>query len=174
MEGTWTFVTFIYDHLIGKCLIEMSRVTAASWWCCSVVSNSLPLRGLQHVRFPCPSLSPGVCSNLCPLSQWCYLTISSSATPFSICLQYFPTSRSFPMSPLFASGGQSTGASFSFSISLSNEYSGLTSFRVGLILLSKGLSKIFSSTTIQKHKFLGTQSSLQFASHIHTWLLEKP
>ena len=158
MEGTWIFVTFIYNHLIGKCLIEMSRVIAASWWCCSVVSNSLPLHGLQHVRLPCPSLSPGVCSNLCPLSRWCYLTISSSVTPFSIFLQFFPTSRSshsFPVSLLCASGGQSTGASFSFSISLSSEYSGLTSFRVDLILHSKGLSKIFSSTTIQKHKFLG-------------------
>ena len=126
MEGTWIFVTFIYTHLIGKCLIETSRVIAASWcYCCSVVSNSLPLHGLQHVRLPCPSLSPGVCSNLCPMSQWCYLTISSSATLFSICLQSFSTSRSFPKSPLFTSGGQSTGASASASVSPMNIQGGL-------------------------------------------------
>ena len=103
----------------------------------------------------------------------CYLTISSSATPFSICLQSFSTSRSFPKSPLCIRRPKYW--SFSFSISLSNEYSGWTYVRVGLIsLFSKGLSKIFSSTTIQKHKFLGTQPSLRFTSHIHTWLLEKP
>ena len=78
----------------------------------SVMSNSLQPGGLQHTRIPCPSPSPGVYSDSCPLSQWCYLTISSSATPFSFC-QSFPASRSFPMSPLFASGGQSVGASAS-------------------------------------------------------------
>ena len=80
------------------------------------MSDSLQPHGLQHARFPCPSLSPGVCSNSCPLSQWCYLTISSSATLFSFCFQSFPASGSFPVSWLFASGGPSIGASASASV----------------------------------------------------------
>ena len=93
------------------------------------MSNSLRPNGLQHIRLPCPSLSPRVCSYSCPLSQWYYLTISSSAALFSSCPQSFPASGSFPMSRLFASDGQSTW-SFSFSISPSNEYWGLISFRI--------------------------------------------
>ena len=87
------------------------------------MSDSLWPHGLQHTRLPCPSLSPGICSNSCPLSRWCHTTILSSVTPFSPCPQSFPTSRSFPMSQLFASGGQS-------GISPSNEYSGLISFMI--------------------------------------------
>ena len=82
----------------------------------SVVSDSSQPHGLQQARLPCPSPSPGACSNLCPLSRWCHPTISSSVTPFSSCLQSFPALGSFPMSWLFASGGQSTGASASASI----------------------------------------------------------
>ena len=96
---------------------------------CSVVSDSLQSHGLHNTRLPCPSPSPGACSNSCPLSWWCHSTISSSFVPFSFCLQSFPASRSFPMSWLFVSGGQYW--SLSFSISLSNEYSGLISFRIG-------------------------------------------
>ena len=115
---------------------------------------------LQHSRLPCPSLSPRVCSNSCPLRQWCHPTISSSATPFSSCPQSFPPSRSSPMSQLFPSGDQSIGASASGS---------------GLISLqSKGLSRIYSSTTIWKHLVFGAQLSSWSSSHIHTWLLEKP
>ena len=95
----------------------------------SVVSDSLWLRGLQHTRPPCPSPTPGAYSNPCPLSWWCHPTISSSVIPFSYCLQSFPASGSFQMSQLFPSGGQSIGAS-SFSISPSNEHSGLISFRM--------------------------------------------
>ena len=91
-----------------------------------VVSNSWWPHGLQHASFPCPSPTPGACSNSCPLSQWCHPTISSSVIPFYFCLQSFPASGSFQMSHFFASGGQS----FSFSISPSNEYSGLISFRM--------------------------------------------
>ena len=94
----------------------------------SVVSDSLQSHGLQNTRLPCPSPSPGACSNSCPLSWWCHSIISSSVIPFSFCLQSFPASRSFPMSWLFVSGGQIW--SLSFSISLSNEYSGLISFRI--------------------------------------------
>ena len=100
------------------------------WWLFthSVVSDSLHRHGLQHTRLPCPSLSPGVCSNSCPLSWWCYPTISSSVTSFSSCFQSFPASGSFPMSWLFTSGGQSIGVYLS--ISPSHDYSGLISFRI--------------------------------------------
>ena len=106
---------------------------------------------------------------LCPLSQWCHPTIPSSFAPFSSCLQSFPALRSIPMSQLWPKY-------WSFSISLSNEYSGL--FPLGLTglisLLSKGLSKVFSSNTVWKHQLFGFQPSLWSNSHIHTWLLEKP
>ena len=100
--------------------------------CCSfakVVSDSLQPHGLQHARLPCLLPSPGVCSNLCPLSQWCHPTILSSVASFSSCLQSFLASRSFPVSQFFASGWQRDW-SFSFSISPSNEYSGLISFTI--------------------------------------------
>ena len=90
---------------------------------------SLWPHGLQHTRLPCPSISPRVCLNLCPLSQWCHPTISSSVAPFSSCLQSFPASGSFPISQLLPSGGQSIGAS-ALSINPSNEYSGLISFSI--------------------------------------------
>ena len=129
---------------------------------------------LQHTRLPCPSLSSGVCSNSCPLSQWCHPTISSSVTPFSSCPQSFPALGSFTMSQLFASGGQSIGASASVSILPMNTDGWFPLGLTGLILMSKGLSIIFSSTTVQKHQFFSTQPSLWSNSHIHTWLLEKP
>ena len=94
----------------------------------SVVSDSLQPHGLQHARLPCPSLPPRVCSNSCPLSQWCHPTISSSVSPFFSCPQSFPASGSFPLNWFFTSGGQYW--SFSFSISPSNVYSGLISFRI--------------------------------------------
>ena len=118
-----------------------------------------------------PSGSPGVCSNSCPLSQWCHPTISSSVVPFSSCPQSFPASGSFPVSQTFASGGQSIGASASVLPMNSQGWFplGLT----GLIsLLSKGLSRVFFSTTIRKHQFFGTQPSLSSKSFC-TWLLEK-
>ena len=128
---------------------------------CSVVSNSLWPHGLQHARLPCPSTTPGACSNLCPLSQWCHPTISSSVVPFSSCLQSFSASRSFPMSQFFASGGQSIGVSASASVLPMNIQDW---FPLGLTSLissqSKGLSRVFSNTTVQKHQFFGTQLSL--------------
>ena len=104
------------------------------WFSCSVMSNSLQPHELQHARIPCPSPFPGACSNSCPLSRWCHLTISSSVVPFSSCLQSFPASGSFPMSQLFASGGQKNW-SFCVSISPSSEYSELISFRINLFHL---------------------------------------
>ena len=142
---------------------------------CSVVSDSLRPHELQHARPPYPSPTPRVHQNPCPSSRWCHPTISSSVVPFSSCPQSFPASRSFPMNWLFASGGQSTGASVS-SISPSNEHSGLISFRMDWLdlLESKGLSRLFSNTTVHKHQFFGAQPSSQSNSHIHTWPLEKP
>ena len=116
----------------------------------------------------------GVCSNSCPLSQWCYLTISSSAIPFSFWLQSFPASESFPMSQLFASSGQSTGASASASVFPVNIQGWFPLGLADLISLqSKGLWSIFSNTTIQKHQIFSTQPSLYSDSHIHTWIMEK-
>ena len=127
----------------------------------SVVSDSLWAHGLQHARPPCLSPTPGVYSNSCPLSQWCHPTISSSVVPFSSCPQSFPASGSFQMSQLFASGGQSI-KSFSFNTSPSvntQDWHPLGS--TGWISLkSKGLSRVFSNTTVQKHQFFGTQLSL--------------
>ena len=137
------------------------------------MSNSLQPHELQHDRPPCPSPTPGVYQNPCPLSWWCHPTISSPVVPFSSCLQSFPASESFPVSQLFASGGQSIGVSASTSVLPMNTqdwsplgWTGWTS------LQSKGLSRVFSNSTVQKHQFLGLQPSLWSNSHIHTWLLE--
>ena len=118
--------------------------------------------------------SSGVFSNPCPSSQWCHPTISSSIVCFS-CFQSFPASGSFPMSQLFASGGQSIGVSASTSVLPMNTQDRSLLERTGWIsLLSKGLSRVFSNTTVQKHQFFGAQLSLWSNFHIHTWLLEKP
>ena len=117
---------------------------------CSVVSDSLWPHGLQYVRLPCPSPTPRVYSNSRPLSQWCHPTISSSVVPFSSCLQYFPASGSFQMSPFFASGGQSIGVSASASVLPMNIQDWFPLGWTGLIsLLSKELSRVFSNTTVQ-------------------------
>ena len=126
---------------------------------CPVVSSSLQSPGLQHARLPWPSLSPGVCSNSCPLSWWGHPAISSSDTLFFFCPPSFPASGTFPMSQLFTSGDQNTGASASalvLPMSIQGWFSlGFT----GLIsLLSKGLLRIFYSTTVRKHQFFVTQS----------------
>ena len=124
---------------------------------CSVMSDSLRPHGLQHTRLPCPSPTHGTCSNSCP-SSWCHPTISSSVVPFS-CSQSLSASGSFLMSQLFASGGQSIGASASvLPMNMQDWFPlGLT----GLISLqSKGLSRVFSNTTVQKHQFFEAQLSL--------------
>ena len=128
---------------------------------CSVVSNSLRPHGRQHTRLPCPSPTPGVYSNSCPLSWWCHPTISSSVVPFSSHLQSFPASGSFPMSQSFASGGQSIGASASASVLPMNIQDWFPLGWTGRISLqSKGLSRVFSNTTVEKHQFFGAQHSL--------------
>ena len=133
------------------------------------MSDCLQLHGLQHTRLSHPTLSSGVCSNSCSLSRWCHSTISSSVTPFSSCPQSFLASGSFPLSQLFASGGQSIGASASTSILPMNVQDWVTLGLTGLISLqSKGLSSVFSSTTVWMHQFFSTQNSLWSNSHIHT------
>ena len=130
-------------------------------FCRSVVSDSLRPHELQHARPPCPSQTPGVHPNSCPLSWWCQPTISSSVIPFSSCLQSFPASGSFQMSQLFASGGQSIGVAASASV-LSLKFQEWFPFGwTGLISFwSKGLSRVFSNTTVQKHQFFSAQLSL--------------
>ena len=155
----YNWITLLHsriEHIVNQLLLLFSR---------SVVSDSLRPHGQQHARLPCP-LSPGVCSNSCPLS---HPTVSSSVIPFSSSLQSFPTLWSFPVSRLSASFGQSIGASTSASV-LSMSIQGW--FPLGLTglisLLSKGLSRVFSNTTVRKHLFFGTQPSLWSNSHIHT------
>ena len=173
------------SHEIKKCLL-LGRKTMDepqfSQFSRSVVSISLWPDESQHSRPPCPSPTPGVHSDSRPSSQWCHPAISSSVVPFSSCLQSLPASESFPMSQLFTSGGQGTGASASVlpvnSIPLNSNQlnSELISFSIDCLisLQSKGLSRVFSNTTVWKHQFYGTQPSLRSNSHIHTWLLEKP
>ena len=140
----------------------------------SVMSDSLRPHGLQHTSLPCPSLSPGIYSDSCPLSQRCYLTISSFVIPFSSCPQSFPAPESFPRSQLFTSGGQHIGASASASVLPVNIQGWFLLGLTGLISLQfKGLSRVFYSTTVQKHQFFGVQLSLWSNSYLHTWLLEK-
>ena len=141
----------------------------------SVLSDTLWPHELHHARPSCQSPIPGVHPNSCPSSRWCHPAISSSVVPFSSCPQSLPASESFPMSQLFAWGGQSIGVSALASFLPKNTHdwsplgwTGWTS------LQSKGLSRVFSNTTVQKHQFFGAQLSSQPNSHIHTWLLEKP
>ena len=127
----------------------------------SVLSNTLQTHGLQHVRLPCPSPTPGACSNSCLSSRWCHPIISSSVVPFSSCLQSFPASGSFLVSQFFTSGSQSTGASASASVLPKNIHGWFHLGLTGLIsLLSKALSRVFSSTTVWNHQFFSTQPSL--------------
>ena len=139
-------------------------------------SCSLWPHGLQHARPPCPSPTPGVYSNSHPLSRWCHPIISSPVIPFSFHPQSFWASGSFPMSQFFTSGGQSIRVSASASVLPINIQDWFPLGWTGWItsLLSKGLSRVFSNTTVQKYQFSGIQLSLYSHSYIHTWLLEKP
>ena len=152
------------------------------WWECtfssvqfsgSVVSNSLWPHESQDARPPCPSPTPGVHANSRPLSRWCHPAISSSVIPFSSCPQSLPASESFPVSQLFAWGGQSTGVSALASVLPKNTQDWSPLEWTGWISLqSKGLSRVFSNTTAQKHQFLGPQLSSRSDFHIHTWRLD--
>ena len=133
-----------------------------------------PMNRSQHARPPCPSPTPGVHPNSRPSGRWCHPAVSSSVVPFSSCPQSLPAPGSFPMSQLFAWGGQSIGVSASASVLPMNTQNWSALGWTGCISLqSKGLSRVFSNTTVQKHQFFGTQLSSQSNSHIHTWALEK-
>ena len=135
---------------------------------------TLRFRELQHTRLPCPSPTPRACSNSCPLSRWGHPTILSSVAPFSSRFQSFPASGSFPRSQFFTSDGQSIGVSASASVLTMNIHDWFPLGVIGWISLqSKGCSRVFSNTTVQKHQFFSAQPSLWSNSHILTWLLEK-
>ena len=163
-----------WDFLIETLKDYISWVTHSSSVQFShlVVSNSLQPHEPQHARPPCPSPTPRVYPNSCPLSLWCQPTISSSVIPFSSCPQSFPASGSFLVSQFFTSDGQIIG-SFSFGIVLPmNIQDWFPLGLVGLISMQfKGLSRAFSNTTVQKHQFFGTQYTLWSNFHTHTWLL---
>ena len=153
------------DWKSGSQLVQFSH---------SVVSDYLRPHGLQRARLLCPSPTCGAYSNSSPLSRWCHPTISSSVLPFSFSLQSFPESGSFPMSPFFELGGQSIGASASASVLPMNIQDWFPLGWTGWISLqSKELSRVFSSTTVQKYQFF-MLTFLFRPSHLHTWLLEKP
>ena len=141
----------------------------------SVVSDSLQPHESQHARPPCPSPTPGVRSDSCPSSQWCHPAISSSVVPFSSCPQSLPASESFPMSQPFVWDGQSIGVSAlaSFLPKNTQDWSPL-GWNCWISLQSKGLLRVFSNTTVQKHQFFSAQLSSQSNSHIHIWPQEKP
>jgi len=165
-----------YDYYFKSWLfLTASTILSSVHFSCSVVSDSLWPHELQHARAPCPSPTPGVHSNSCPSSQWCHPDISSSGARFSSCPQSLPASESFPMSQLFTWGGQSTEVSALASFLPKNTQDWSPLERTGWISLqSKGLSRVFSNTTVQKHQFFGAQPSSQSNSHIHTWPQEKP
>ena len=169
-----------FDYLsVDYCLTVLYSTTSfsltVSQFRHSIMSNSLwshELPGHQASLSITNSRSP---PNSCPLSWWCHQTISSSVIPFSSCPQSFPASGSFPMSQVFTSGGQSIGVSALASVLPMNTQDWSPLGWTGWISLqSKGLSRVFSNTTVQKHQFFGAQLSSQSNSHIHTWLLEKP
>ena len=166
----------VFSQESDVCMVELERspLLWALYCCCSVAKSCLTLRshGLQYAKLPCPSPSPRVCPSSCPLHQWCHPTISPSVTLFSFCLQSFPATRSFPMSQLFASGGQSTGASAPV---LPMSIQGWFPLRLTdlISLLSKGLSGVFFSATVWKHQFFDFLPSFWSSSHICTWLLER-
>ena len=154
-------------------LFKKSLVINSVQFSCSVVSNSLWLHESQHTRPPCPTPTHGVHSHSCPLSQWRLPAISSSVVPFSSCPQSLPASESFPMSHLFTWGGHWVSALASFPPKKSQGWPPLE-WTGWISLQSKGLSRVFSNTTVQKHQFFNTQLFSQSNSHIHTWPLEKP
>ena len=155
-------LNFLNCHVLCELLqVAVCFLLSSVQFSCSVMSDSLPPHEPQHARPPCPSPTPGVHPNSCPLSLWCYPTISSSVIPFSSCLQSFPASESFQMSQLFASGGQSIRVSSSTSVLPMNTQDWSPLGWTGWISLqSKGLSRVFSNTTVQKRQFFCAQLSL--------------
>ena len=181
MWSTKTFGHYLVTRFYYKAPVERQSLNfQCLMGCCCSGAKSCPIifdpmDWMQHTRLPCPSLSPRVCSNSWPLSWWCHPTISSSVVPFSSFIQSFQASESFPMSQLFTSGGQSIGVPALASVLPKNTQNWSTLEWTGWISLqSKGLSRVFSNTTVQKHQFFGAQLSSWSNSHIHIWPLEKP
>ena len=181
---TFSFLTFIhqtqpsstweYHHIFSKSSFFQAQFSSVQF-SRSLVSDSLWPHELQHTRPPCPSPTPWIHWDSHPSSQWCHQAISSSVVPFSSCPQSLPASESFPMSQLFAWGGQSTGVSALESVLPKKSQGWSPSEWTGWISLqSKGLSRVFSNTKVQKHQFFGAQPSSQSNFHVHTWPLEKP
>ena len=170
----YLFYTCIYTHLFINPVYLSYRKFTSVQFSRSIVSDSLRHHESQHARPPCPSPTPGVHSDSRPSNQWCHPAISSSVVPFSSCPQSLPASGAFPTSQLFTWGGQSTGVSALASFLPKKSQGWSPSEWTGWISLqSKGLSRVFSNTTVQKHQFFSAQPSSQSNSHIHTWQ-EKP
>ena len=168
-HGGYHFVCLMERREQGE--VEGRKVPSVSQFRCSVMSDSLRPHGL-----PCPSPTPRAYSDSCPLSRWCHPATSSSVVPLSSCPQSLPASESFPMSQLSAWGGQSTGVSASASLRNPKKFQGWcpSEWTGWISLQSKGLSRVFSNTTVHKHQFFSAQAASQSNSHIHTWPLEKP
>ena len=165
-QSCWRSISVTNSICYGVCSIQFSL---------SVMSDSLQPHGLLHARPPCPSATPEACSNSCPSSQWCHPTISSSVILFFSCLQSFPATGSFLMSLFLTRVGQSILASGSDSVLPMNIQDWFPlALTVWSSFQSKGLSRIFFNTTVQKHQFFSTQPSSQSNSHIHIWPQEKP
>ena len=176
-ETKWVRQLIIHEAIIGSTnmvITGISRAFSSVHFSHSVVSDSLQPHELQHTRPLCPSTTTGVHSNSCPSSWWCHPAISSSVLPFSSCPQSLPASESFPMSQCFSWGGQSIGVSAKASVLPMNtqDWSPLT-WTCWISLQSKGMSRVFSNTIVQKHQFFDAQLSSQSNSHIHTCQLEK-
>ena len=165
LQETWKIQNKVtYSSTISS--VQFSR---------SVVSNSLQPHEPQHPGLPVHHQLPEFTQTQCPSSRWCHPTISSSVIPFSSCPQSFPASGSFQMSQFFASSGQSIGVSALASVFPTNTQDWSPLVWTGWISLqSKGLSRVFTNTTVQKHQFFCAQLSWESSSHNHTWLLEKP
>ena len=170
LRGLWK-ISQVYNLFLGFPTSVLSSVQFSH----SVVSDCLQPHESQHARPPCPSPTPGVHPDPLPSSQWCHPAISSSVVPFSSCPHSLPASESFPMSQLFTWGGQSIGVSALASVRPMNTQDWSPSEWTGWISLqSRGVSRVFSNTTVQKHQFFGAQPSSQSNSHSHTRPLEKP
>ena len=166
INGIVFLISFLDHSLLVYSSVQFSSVTQ--------LCPTLQPHESQHARPPCPSPTPRIHSDSCPSSQWCHPDISSSVVPFSSCPQSLPGSESFPMSQLFAWGGQNTGVSALASVLPMNTQDWSPLEWTGWISLqSKGLSRVFSNTTVQKHQFFSAQLSLQSNFHIHTWPLGK-